>query len=172
MLSVVIVALALIVQLAQQPATPAVPVAAEPTPDPANSQFLTDTGLLLVVVKPALAPDYELVIHTLQEAMAKTADPQRQDVAKGWRVFKANEGDAKGNIVYVHVLMPVVPGFDYRVSLLVDEMVKGLAPDMLSKYRDALASPPTKLSLIEFANMAVAPIAPPPPPAVPKKPGA
>ena len=131
---------------------------------------------MLVQIKPALVADYELAIRTLQEALAKTSDPQRQAVAKGWRVFKANEGDAKGNTVYVHVLLPTVPGFDYRVSLLVDEMVKDLPPDLLSKYRDAFANPPTKLSLTDLANMALAPVAPAaPPPApvpVPKKPGA
>ena len=182
MLSAVTVALALVVQLAQQPAspppaTPAAPqspplVVAAPTPDPANSQFATDVGLLLVQIKPALVADYELVIRTLQEALATTTDPQRLAAARGWRVFKANEGDAKGNTVYVHVILPAVPGFDYRVSLLVDEMVKDLPPDLLAKYRDAFASPPSKLSLVDLANMAVVPVAPPAPaPVVPKKPG-
>lgn len=187
MLSTVTVAIALVLQLAQQPVPP--PAAATPAPqsapvatatiaDPANSEFATDAGLMLVTIKPALVKDYELVITTLQKALATTPDPQRQAVAKGWRVFKANEGDAKGNIVFIHVLFPTVPGFDYRVSLLVDEMVKDLPPDLLSNYRDALAGPPTKLSLVEFANMAVAPVQPPAPDApptpvpAPKKPGA
>ena len=183
MLSAVTVALALVLQLAQQPATPppaapsvpqTPPAAAAPTADPANSQFSTEAGLLLVQIKPALVADYELAIRTLQEALAKTTDPQREAVAKGWRVFKANEGDAKGNAVYVHVILPAVPGFDYRVSLLVDEMVKDLPPDLLSKYRDAFANPPTKLSLVDLANMALAPVTPaaPQPAPVPKKPGA
>ena len=45
---------------------------------------------------------------------------------------------------------------------------KELAPDLLSKYQDAFAMPPTKLNLTEFANMSVAPL-----PATPetKKPG-
>jgi hypothetical protein len=183
MLSAVTLALALILQLAQQPATPPPaapsapqtppPAAAAPTADPANSEFATEAGLLLVQIKPALVADYELAIRTLQEALATTTDPQRQAVAKGWRVFKANEGDAKGNAVYVHVILPAVPGFDYRVSLLVDEMVKDLPPDLLSKYRDAFANPPTKLSLVDLANMAMTPVTPPAPtPApVPKKPG-
>ena len=77
---------------------------------------------------------------------------------EGWRVFKAAEPDAKGNALYVHVMLPAVPGFDYRPSLLLDELVKELAPDLLSKYQDAFALPPTKLNLTEFANMAVAPL--------------
>jgi hypothetical protein len=127
-------------------------------------------------VKPAAVADYEAVIRLLQEAMAKTGDPQRQAVAKGWRVYKAQETDAKGNVLYVHLLLPVVPTFDYRVSLLIEEMVAKLPPDLLSKYRDAFAVPPTKLNLGEFANMATMPVAPatntsPNTVAPPKKPG-
>ncbi len=56
------------------------------------------------------------------------------------------------------MMLPAVTGFDYRPSLLLDELVKELAPDLLSKYQDAFAVPPTKLNLTEFANMSVAPL--------------
>ena len=120
--------------------------------------FLSDTGLLLVAIKPAAIPDYELVIRTLQEALAKDTDKLRVSAAKGWRVFKATENDAKGNALYVHLVMPAITGFDYRPSLLLDELVKELAPELLTKYQDAFAMPPSKLNLNELANMSVAPI--------------
>ena len=155
--------------LLAQAVTPQAPATDKPAPpaDPASSQFTSDAGLLLVTVKPTSLADYELVIRTLQEALAKDTDPKRAAAAKGWRVFKAVESDAKGNGIFIHVLMPAVPDFDYRPSLLLDELVKELAPELLTKYQDAFAAPPTKLSLAEFAHMSVAP--PPPPP--PKKPG-
>ncbi|MBY0494451.1 MAG: hypothetical protein K2Y23_09555 [Cyanobacteria bacterium] len=140
-----------------QNASPAKP-AVEPSPDPASVHFLSDTGLLLVAIKPAAIPDYELVIRTLQEALAKDTDKLRVSAAKGWRVFKATENDAKGNALYVHLVMPAITGFDYRPSLLLDELVKELAPEMLTKYQDAFAMPPSKLNLNELANMSVAPI--------------
>jgi hypothetical protein len=146
------------------PQTPATEKLAPPA-DPASSQFTSDAGLLLVTVKPASLADYELVIQTLQEALAKDTDATVAAAAKGWRVFKALEADAKGNAIFIHVLLPAVPDFDYRPSLLLDELVKELAPELLTKYQDAFAAPPTKLSLAEFAHMSVAP-APPP-----KKPG-
>ena len=162
------VLLAFIFLLAQA-VTPQAPATDKPAPpaDPASSQFTSDAGLLLVTIKPTSLADYELVIRTLQEALAKDADPKRNAAAKGWRVFKAVESDAKGNAIFIHMLMPAVRDFDYRPSLLLDELVKELAPELLTKYQDAFAAPPTKLSLAEFAHMAVAP--PPPPP--PKKPG-
>ena len=150
--------------VAAQNSTPAKPTVA-PSPDPASAHFTASAGLLLVAIKPAAIADYELAIRTLQEALSKDKDPLRVSAAKGWKVFKA-EADAKGNQLYVHVMMPTVTGFDYRPSLLLDELIKELAPELLSRYQEAFAMPPTKLNLTEFADMAVAPL----PPAE-KKPG-
>lgn len=165
MLSSVTVALALLLLLTQAvappPQTPALPATAKPVPDPATSAFVGEAGLILVAIKPAAVADYELVIRTLQEALFKDADAARKAATKGWRVFKATEVDAKGNAIFIHVMLPAVPAFDYRPSLLVDALVKDLAPDLLSKYQEAFAAPPSKLDLTELANMAVAPIAAP-----------
>ena len=144
-----------------QNVTPAKTVV-DPTPDPASAHFTADAGILLVAIKPAAAADYESVIATLQEAMSKDADPTRVAAAKGWRIYKAAEPDAKGNTLYVHVMTPTVTGFDYRPSLLLDELIKELPPDLLTKYQDAFAMPPSKLNLTEFAHMSVAPLPPKP----------
>ena len=158
------VALTLFLVLAAQavvptPAAPA-PVAA-PSPDPANSAFVTDAGLILVAIKPAGVADYELTIQALQGALSKDTDATRKAATLHWRVFKASATDAKGNALYVHVMLPAVPGFDYRPSLLVDALVKDLEPELLTRYQDAFASPPSKLDLTELSNMSVAPIPPP-----------
>jgi hypothetical protein len=139
-----------------QNSTPAKPTV-QPSPDPASAHFTAPAGLLLVAVKPAAIPDYELAIRTLQEALAKDTDPIRSAAAKGWKVFKA-ETDAKGNQLYVHMMLPTVTGFDYRPSLLLDELIKDLAPELLSRYQESFAMPPTRLNLTEFANMAVVPL--------------
>lgn len=163
----------LVLALAQAPAPPQDPTVPPSKPaDPATSSFATSAGLILVVIKADKAADFELTIHLLQEKLSADTDPARRAVAAGWRVFKAAEADDKGNVVYVHALLPATPGFDYRPSLLLDELLGAAAPELLSKYRDAFAAPPTKLSLTEFANMAVAPVAPvAPSPPVAKKPG-
>lgn len=124
---------------------------------------------MLVAIKPAAVADYELAITTLQAALAADKDAARREAAKGWRVFKAGS-DAKGSALYVHLMLPAVPGFDYRPSLLVDLLVKELPLGLLSKYQDSFASPPSKLDLTELANMAIAPLAPVVP-AETKKPG-
>jgi hypothetical protein len=151
-----------------QNASPGKP-AVEPSPDPASVHFLSGAGLLLVAIKPTAVVDYEQVIQALQEALARDTDTTRVTAAKGWRVYKATENDAKGNALYVHLMLPAVTGFDYRPSLLIDELVKELAPELLPKYQDAFAMPPHKLNLNEFANMSIAPLPAPKP--VEKKPG-
>lgn len=136
------------------PAAPPAPAAV----DPAAVTFSTDIGLLLVTIKPDKVADYEATLTALQEVLAKDSDPARRAMSRGWRVYKAAEGDAKGNIVYVHALLPAVAGADYRPSILLDKLLEQVPADLLTKYRDAFAAAPSKLSLTEFANMAVAPL--------------
>jgi len=170
-LSLFFASLLLLAQVAAPPpspqnTSPSKPVV-EPTPDPASVHFKSDAGLLLVAIKPAAIADYEQVIRALQTALSKDTDKTRVAAAKGWRVYKAEENDAKGNALYIHVMVPAVTGFDYRPSLLLDELVKELAPELLPKYQEAFATPPSKLNLNEFANMSIAPL----PAAAEKKPG-
>jgi hypothetical protein len=137
---------------------PALPSQPAPSPDPANAAFAGTAGMMLVAIKPAATADYESIIRELQAALAADTNVPRKAATKGWHVFKAAAPDAKGNALYIHIMLPAVPGFDYRPSLLVDGLVKDLAPELLTKYRDAFAGPPTKLDLSELAHMAVAPL--------------
>ena len=142
----------------QQPAGNTSPATTSAATDPAAATFSTGQGLLLVAVKPDKVADYEAVIVALQEALAKSEDPDVHALAAGWRVYKAAELDAKSNVIYVHWLQPTVAEADYRPSLWLDKLLSGAPADLLAKYRDAFATPPTKLPLVEFANMSVAPV--------------
>ena len=138
-------------------ASPPAPISA----DPAGVTFGSDIGLLLVTVSPAKRADYEAVIIALQEALAKSQDADVRTVAAGWRIYKVAEADAKANVLYVHAMLPAIRGVDYRPSLWLDKLLGGAPPELLAKYRDAFVGAPSKLSLVEFANMAVAPVAKP-----------
>ena len=127
-------------------------------PDPAAVTFTTEVGLLMVAVKPTMVAEYEAAIVALQAALATATDAEMQKLAKGWRVFKATELDAKTNAIYVHLLQPTVATADYRPSMLLDKLLSGAPLELLAKYRDSFAVAPTKLALTEFANMSLAPI--------------
>jgi hypothetical protein len=152
--SAVIVALFLQAPAPAAPAQPASPASV----DPATVTFATDVGLLLVAVKPDRTADYEEALIALQVALSAATSPEHRAVASGWRVYKAAETDAKGNALYVHALLPVVAGVDYRPSLWLDDLLEQAPTELLAKYRDAFATSPTMLSLTELANMAVAPV--------------
>jgi hypothetical protein len=144
---------------AQAPAAAAAqPQAPAPSPDPATATFSTGVGLLLVAVKADKVADYEAVMMALQAAFAVSTDPARRTVAQGWRVFKAEEADAKGNALYVHALLPAVAGTDYRPSLWLDQLMQDAPVELLARYKEALAGSPTRLSLVEVANMSVSPV--------------
>jgi hypothetical protein len=155
----VIVAAVLLAAASQTPSLQPQPGNASPSsPDPAAATFSTEQGLLLVAVKPDKVADYEAVIVALQEVLSRAADEDVRAMAAGWRVYKASELDAKSNAIYVHVLQPALAGVDYRPSLWLDKLLEGAPPELLAKYRDSFAIGPTKLPLVEFAHMAVAPV--------------
>jgi hypothetical protein len=136
------------------------PASTTPGADPATTTFSTDLGLLLVLVKPDKTADYEAVIVALQDALARSEDAEIRKLAAGWRVYKASDLDAKSNAIYVHILQPAIVGADYRPSLWLDKLLAGAPADLLGKYRDAFATPPTRLPLVPFANMSEVPVKP------------
>ena len=129
--------------------------------DPARILFPAGvSGLVLVLVKADRTADYEAVISALKTAVA-AAPASDQHIAAGWQVFKAREADAKGNAVYVHWLPTPVADADYRPSILLDRLSASLPEALLVKYRDALAAPPTRLTLDAFATLGATPVPPP-----------
>jgi hypothetical protein len=128
--------------------------------DPAAIIFTTEIGLVLHAVKPGSVGDYEAALTALQKHFAASSDVEIRKVAAGWRVYKAVDPDQKAAL-YVHLLQPAIVGVDYRPSLWLDKLLDGAPAEILSKYRDAFAAPPSKLTLAEFAHMAVAPVAAP-----------
>jgi hypothetical protein len=136
----------------------ATPVAAA---DPAAVVFTTGAGLVLHAIKPGSTAAYENAIVALQDALSKSTDPQIRAIAAGWRVYRVTELDAKANPLYVHLLQPATPGVDYRPSLWLDKLLAGAPAELIAKYRNAFAVPPSKLPLVEFAHMSVAPVGKP-----------
>jgi hypothetical protein len=130
------------------------------TVDPAAVIFTTDVGMVLHAIKPASVADYEAAIVALQGALSTSTDEHVRRVAAGWRVWKAMEPDAQANVIYVHTHLPTSPDVDYRPSLWLDQLLAGAPAELLAKYRDSFAAPPSQLSLTELANMSVAPVAP------------
>lgn len=86
------------------------------TPAPAQKlTFEGDTALWSVAIKPDKTTDFEQVLSKLREALAKSEKPEAKQQAAGWKIVKGAKPLPDGNIVYTHVIHPVVPGADYTV---------------------------------------------------------
>ena len=120
--------------------------------DPAAIVFTSQTGMVLHAVKPGSVADYEAAMMALKEALSAAADEETKKLASGWRIYRASEADAKASVIFVHWLDPALAGVDYRPSLWLDKLLAGAPADLLTKYRDAFAAAPTKLSLTEVTK--------------------
>jgi hypothetical protein len=138
-------------------AAAASPAAAqEPTPTPATQQPQTtpaeekivfplpekcqqcDVALITMLIKPDRTADFEQVMAKVKEALAKSENPQRQEQAKGWIIFKSPT-PVQGNAVYVMRIDPIVKGAEYDLMRIVAEVFPTEAQEIYQKYRDAFA---------------------------------
>jgi len=81
-----------------------------------------DIALWTMAIKPDKTADFEQVMTKLREALSKSSNPMRRQQLAGWKVMRIKNPLPDGNIAYVHVLDPVVPGADYTImQTLYDE---------------------------------------------------
>lgn len=83
--------------------------------------FDGDTALWLLAIKPDKTADFEEVMAKVGEALNTSANGQRQQQAAGWKVVKGTTPMPDGNIVYTHVINPVVRGADYSIMTILYE---------------------------------------------------
>ena len=110
-----------------------------------QAQALTfdgDTAILTVAIKPDKTADFEQIMADVRGALMKSEKPERKQQAAGWKVVKSGTPMKDGNIVYMHLINPVVKGADYTILAILYEA----NPDptaqraIFEKYRDAFAA--------------------------------
>jgi hypothetical protein len=119
----------------QPPAGQQPPAAAQPAaPAAPKLSFNTPAGMLLVQVKPDQTTTFEEMIGKVK------ASGQA-----GWKVYKAAEPAAGGNVMYVVVIDPATPNTEYQFfeviqKSLSDEQKRDPATaEMYKKYAAAIA---------------------------------
>jgi hypothetical protein len=102
---------------AAQIGAPAVVSGQTATQDVAPAAFTIDAKVALwtVAIKADKTQDFETVMAKLQQALRQSDKPERQQQAAAWKLLKIDKPLPDGNIVYVHVLNPVVRGADYTI---------------------------------------------------------
>ena len=169
---------------AQQPAPTAPPPAAPPqtaapgapvVPAPVVTNvllgarmFLGSTGIIFNAVRPERVVDFELVIGYVQAALAKTANAQVREQAKGLRFFKAVEPGPNGTILYVFWIDPAVTGADYALGPILSDAFPEQVEQIWKLYQGALASGGSLLNLVPVQPPPLPPPGAPIGPAVPE----
>ena len=126
---------------------------APPPAVPASRKFTSDGGILFNVVKPDKTADFEAVMARVKEALAKSDNPKRKQMALSWRVFKSLETGLGGNYVYVFWFDPPVKDEDYQITMILGEAFPNELMDLWAKFTQSLASPQTMINLQQVVNM-------------------
>src|SRR5688572_2222069 len=111
----------------------------------AQAQALTfdgDTAILTVAIKPDKTADFEQIMTKVREALLKSEKAERKEQAAGWKVVKSPTAMKDGNIVYMHMISPVVKGADYSILPILYEVNTDPAEQrkLFEQYRDAFAA--------------------------------
>ena len=141
----------------QPPAAAATPAQAPGTPPPpavpASRKFTSDGGMIFNIIRPDKGPDFEAVMAKVKEALNKSDNPKRKQMALSWRVLKGLESGLGGNLVYIFWFDPPVKDEDYSITQILAEGFPNEAQDLWSKFVACFATPPTMLNLAQVVNM-------------------
>ena len=104
--------------------------------------FDGDAALWSIAIKPDKTADFEQVMSKVREALMKSEKPERKQQAAGWRVVKGVTAMKDGNIVYTHVIHPVVKGADYTIMAILYEVFTdpGEQRNLYELYRGAFGA--------------------------------
>lgn len=143
-------------QTAQTPATTQTPAAPPPAAGTQGRVFGSEVGMMFNPIKPEATADFEMVMGRLKEALVKSQDTTRQEQAKGWIVYKAQEPGPGGAVLYVFVMNPAVKGADYSVTKILTEAFPSEVQALYQKYAGAYAGPQSlvNLSLVQALGQA------------------
>ena len=98
-----------------------------------------DAAIVLVLIKPDKAADFEAVVARYKEALGKNDNPKRKEQLAGITVLKSPT-PIGGNTAYVFRVDPVLKGEEYDITRIIVEVFPSEATDMSNnRYKDAFA---------------------------------
>jgi hypothetical protein len=110
---------------------------------PQKTTYEGDVVVAAYSVNTGKDADYEKVIATLKDALAKSSRPEAKQQLAGWKVVKNSAKQPDGSSLYVHVITPVVKDADYSITNIVYEVVKDPTEqkNFFDLYKGALQKP-------------------------------
>jgi len=89
-----------------------------------KTTFNGDIAIWSFGIKPDQTAAYEKVLAKLRDALMKSEAPEAKQMAAGWKVMKGVVNPQTGNVIYSHVIYPVVPGADYTITKIIYDVFK------------------------------------------------
>jgi hypothetical protein len=110
---------------------------------PQKTTYTGDMVIAAYVVNAGKEADYEKVIATLKDALAKSSKPEAKQQLAGWKVIKNSANQPDGSPLYLHIISPIVKEADYSITNLVYEVVKDPTEqtNFFNLYKGALQKP-------------------------------
>ena len=110
---------------------------------PQKTTYTGDVVIAAYVVNAGKEADYEKVIATLKDALAKSPKPEAKQQLAGWKVIKNGMNQPDGSPLYLHIITPVVKDADYTITTIVYEVVTDPAErtTFFNLYKGALQKP-------------------------------
>ena len=117
-----------------------VAAAQEPAKEPAKPVLTLegDAAIILLLIKPDKAADFEAVVAKYREALGKSDNAKRKEQLAGMTFLKSPT-PIGGNTAYVFRVDPVIGGEEYDITRVIYEVFPSEATDMFNKYKDAFA---------------------------------
>ena len=114
--------------------------AQEPAKEPAKPVLTLDgdAAIVILLIKPDKATDFEAVIAKYRDAFAKSDTPKRKEQLAGLTFLKSPT-PMGGNTAYIFRVDPVVKGEEYDITRVIYEVFPSEATDMFNKYKEAFA---------------------------------
>ena len=115
-------------------------VASAQAADPAKPVLTLegDAVVVIVLIKPDKAADFETVVAKYKEAFAKNDKPERKAQLAGMKFFKSPTA-MSGNTAYIFTVDPVIKDQEYDITRIIHEVFPSEATDMFNKYKEAYA---------------------------------
>jgi hypothetical protein len=99
-----------------------------------------DLALWSVAIRPDKTGDFEKIMGKIKDALSKSEAPEAKQQLAGWKIMKGSTPQPTGEILYLHVINPVVKDADYSITNIVYDVFKDPADQkaFYDMYRGAV----------------------------------
>lgn len=97
-----------------------------------------DSAVIILLIKPEKATDFETVIARYKDAFAKSDSAKRKEQLAGLKIFKSPAAMG-GNTAFIFSVDPIVKGEEYDITRIIHEVFPSESTAMFNIYKEGFA---------------------------------